>query len=467
MRLNKRTPLVTTAMLALTLGISAQAMAQQKVGKQKNVADEVVWLVGDEPILRSDIEFQKLRLLSEGHRIEGNPDCFIPEQIAIQKLFLNQAKIDSISVSEQNVNRFVEAWVENAIAQTGSKEKLEEYFNKKLSQIKEDERREARNNEIVRGMQSKITQNVQITPSEIRAFYSTFPQDSLPFIPRTVEVQKIAIKPKVDLVEIDHIKAKLREYVEDVNSGKRDFATIARLYSEDKKTALQGGEYGFVGRATLEKDFATVVFNLTDPKRASQIVKTEEGYHIVQLIEKRGDMVNFRHILLRPQANDKAILQATARLDSIHKLISEEKLSFSQAAEMYSEDKESFNSGGLLTNRNNESDFEGSAAFRYEDLPQDIAKQVYELKQGEMSSPFVYKLPNGTEEVVIVRLKEVHEAHRANLSSDYRTIKNLALGKKREREIEEWIKRRQKETPIRISDSYEDCDFRYPGWIKK
>lgn len=463
----KRTLLLALATSALVASIATEAKAQQKAGRQRNVADEVVWLVGDEPILRSDIEFQKLRLLSEGHRIDANPDCFIPEQIAIQKLFLNQAKIDSITVSEQNVNRFVEAWVENAIAQVGSKEKLEEYFNKKLSQIREDERREARNNEIVRTMQAKITQNVQVTPSEIRAFYNQLPQDSLPFIPRTVEVQKIAVKPKVDLAEIDRIKERLREFVEDINSGKREFTTLARLYSEDRKTAIQGGEYGFVGRAALEKNFANVVFNLTDPKRASQIVKTDEGYHIVQLIEKRGDMVNFRHILLRPQANDKAIVEATARLDSIATVINEGKLTFEQAAELYSEDKDTYNSGGLMTNRNNESSFEGSASFRYEDLPQDISKQAYELKVGEMSKPFVYKQNNGTEEVLIIRLKAIHEAHKANLNSDYRSIKNLALGKKREAEIENWIRRKQKETPIRITDSYEDCNFRYPGWVKK
>lgn len=458
---------IALAAFALFSAWASDVHAQEEKPRQKNVVDEVVWLVGDEPILRSDIEFQKLRLLSEGQRIEGNLDCLIPEQMAVQKLFLNQAKIDSISVQESQVNRFVEAWIENAIAQVGSKEKLEEYFNKKIAQIREDERREARNAEIVRSMQQKITQSVQVTPSEIRTFFNTLPADSLPFIPLTVEVQKISIKPRVDLAEIDRIKAQLREFVEDVNSGKRDFSTLARLYSQDTKTALQGGEYGFVGRATLEKDFATVVFNLTDHKRASQIVKTEEGYHIVQLIEKRGDMVNFRQILLRPRANDKAIEAATARLDSIRNIIAEGKLTFAQAAELYSEDKATYNSGGLMTNRNAESDFEGSAAFRYEDLPQDISKQVYELKTGEMSQPFIERQSNGQEEVVLVRLKDVHEAHKANLSSDYRVIKGMAQNRKREQEVENWIRRKQKETPIRITGSYEGCEFRYPGWVQE
>lgn len=462
---NKKILVVALSAFVGLVGTSLEASAQKP--QKRNVVDEVVWMVGDEPILLSDIEFQKIRLRSEGHRFEGNPDCFIPEQLAVQKLFLNQAKIDSIEVSEQQVSRYVEAWIENAIAQVGSKEKLEEYFNKKIGQIREDERKEARNGEIVRTMQSKIAQNIQVTPSEIRNFFNSLPADSLPFVPKTVEVQKIAVKPKVDLQEVDRIKGLLRGYAEEVNNGKREFSMLARLYSDDKRTSIQGGEYGFVGRAALEPEFATVVFNLSDPKRASQIVKTEEGYHIVQLIEKRGDMVNFRHLLMRPMANDQAVVDATKRLDSITALINDNKLTFAQAAELFSEDKETFNNGGLMTNRSQESNFEGSANFRYEDLPQDISRVVYKLKPGEISKPFVLRLSNGQEEVVIVRLKEVHEEHVANMNSDFRTIKAMALARKREQAIEDWIRRKQKETPIQIRTKYGDCDFRYPGWVQE
>lgn len=454
--------------VALTLTIFTGSLwPASEIKAQKNVADEVVWMVGGEPILLSDIEFQKLRLRSEGVRFDGNPDCFIPEQIAVQKLFLNQAKIDSVEVGEQQVNRYVDMWVENAIAQVGSKEKLEEYFNKKLSQIKEDERIQIRNNEIVRAMQQNITRNVQVSPSEIRQFFSTIPADSLPFIPKMVEVEKISIKPKINLAEIDRIKARLREYAEQINNGTQEFTTLARLYSEDNRTAIQGGEYGFVGKASLEPEFANVVFNLSDPKRASQIIKTEEGYHIVQLVEKRGDMVNFRHILMRPVPNSDALTEATLRLDSICNYINEGKLSFAQAAEAYSDDKDTHNNGGLMTNRNQESEFEGSASFRYEDLPQDIAKVAYELKQGEISKPFVQRLPNGQQEVVVIRLKAVHEEHLANMNTDFRTIKAMALAQKRERVIDEWIRRKQQETPIVIRSHYADCTFRYPGWVRK
>lgn len=424
-------------------------------------------MVGDEPILLSDIEFQKLRMRSEGIRLEGNPDCFIPEQIAVQKLFLNQAKIDSIEVSDHQVSRYVDAWVENAINQVGSKEKLEEYFNKKLSQIREDERIQVRNNETVRSMQQSITRNVQVSPSEIRQFFASIPRDSLPFVPRMVEVQKITMRPSVDIAEIDRIKSRLREYAEEVNSGKRDFSTIARLYSEDKRTAIQGGEYGFVSRAALDADFANVVFNLSDPKRSSQIVKTDDGYHIVQLIEKKGDMVNFRHILLRPQTSEQAVTDAVARLDSVATLIKDAKLTFEQAAEYYSDDKDTRNNGGLMTNRNQESDFEGSASFRYEDLPQDLARVAHGLSVGELSKPFIQRLNSGQEEVVLLKLRAIHDEHLASISTDYRTIKAMALARKREQVVEDWIRRKQKETPIVIRKHYADCAFRYPGWVQE
>lgn len=432
---------------------------------QKNIADEVVWKVGDEPILLSDIEFQKLRMRSEGIRFDGNPDCFIPEQIAVQKLFLNQAKIDSIEVNEQQVSRFVDMWLENAISQVGSKEKLEEYFNKKLSQIKEDERQQIYNNEIVRSMQQNITRNTQVSPSEIRQFFESIPVDSLPFIPKTVEVEKIVIKPKQDIAEIDRVKSKLREFTEAIQNGSREFSTLARLYSEDSRTALQGGEYGLVGKASLEPEFANVVFNLGSTDRISSIVRTEEGYHIVQLIEKRGDMVNFRHILLRPTASQASLEEATSRLDSIHNYIKEGKMDFARAAELYSEDKDTYNNGGLMINRNQESEFEGSANFRYEDLPQDLAKEAYALQAGEMSKPFIHRLPNGQMEVVIIRLKAIHDEHKANMNTDFRVIKAMALAKKRERVIDDWIMRKQKETPIVIRGHYSDCSFRYPGWV--
>ena len=441
------------------------AQPTQDEPQKRSIADQVVWMVGDEPILLSDIEYQKLILRSEGQGIEGDLDCIIPERIAIQKLFLNQAKIDSIEANETQVNRMVEMWIQNAISQLGSKEKLEEYFNKKISQIREEQAVQMRNEEIVRAMQQKIAQGIQVSPSEISTFYKSIPKDSLPFIPKTVEVEIIALQPQIPLKEIDRVKSVLRSYADDINEGKREFSTIARLYSEDKRTALQGGEYGFVGKVSLDPTFATAVFNLSDKTRVSPIIKTDEGYHIAQLIEKRGDLVNFRHILVRPVVDEAALSAATKRMDSIAQLIEEGKLAFDQAAALYSEDKNTYNNGGLMINSSNESDFAGSSSFRYEDLPQDIAKIAHELKVGQVSKPFTMRTEKGLEQVAIIRLKEEHPEHIANMNTDFRTIKEMALAKKRSKVIDEWIRTKQKATHIYINEAYRNCTFQYPGWV--
>lgn len=436
-----------------------------KTYSQSNVVDEVVWMVGDEPILKSDIEYQKLRLLSEGGIVDSNYECVIPENIAIQKLFLNQAKIDSVTVDETQVNRYVDRWVQNAISQVGSKEKLEEYFGKKLSQIRSEERKEARNGEIVRAMQQKIVQGIQVSPSEIRAFYATLPTDSIPFVPETVEIQIISLKPTVGLKEIDRIKNLLRGFVDQVKSGHKDFSTLARLYSEDKKTSIQGGEYGYVSKSDLEENFANAVFGLSKNRPLSDVVKTDFGYHIVQLLDKKNDMVNFRHILIKPQIADSAITSAINALDSISEDIKSKKLTFGEAASYYSDDDNTRNNNGLMTNKNFNSQFNGSPNFQYQDLSQDVAKEVHSLKEGDISKPFIMHTDNGGEEVAIVKLKAINAGHKANLNYDYTLIKDLALSNKRAKKIDEWILEKQKSTFIEINKKYQNCKFKYPNWI--
>ncbi len=432
---------------------------------QNNVVDEVVWMVGDEPILRSDVEYQKMRMLSEGTRPEGNPDCYISEQLAVQMLFLNQAKIDSITVDESSVNRYVESDIQGMIAQIGSKEKLEEYFGKNLVQIREERRRMVRNNEIVRSMQQKIASNLTVSPSEIRSFFNNLSTDSIPFVPTQVEVQKIARMPHISLSEIDRIKERLRTFSSDINSGKSSFSTLARLYSQDNRTASQGGEYGFVPKTSLEAEFARIVFELNDPNKVSQVIKTEEGYHIVQLIEKRGDLINFRHILLRPEVANEALEQEILKLDSLGTQLTKAEISFEKAVEDYTQDEKTKNNGGLLINENYQSSLSGSSLFSMEDLPQDISRQVATLRIGEISRPFIMINDKGNKEVVLIKLKNKIEAHRANLQLDFQAIKALALENKRSKVLDEWIRTQQKKTFIEVKDKYKNCDFRYPGWI--
>ena len=273
---------------------------------QTNVIDEVVWVVGDEAILRSDVE--KIRV-DYGNRMEGNPYCMIPEQLAIQKLFLHQAAIDSIEVSDSDINQYVEQDINQKILNAGSKEKLEEYMRMSLSQIREETFVQYKNELTAMRMREKLTKDVKVTPAEVRRYFKDLPEDSLPLIPTQVEVQIVVLEPRIPIEETDRIKEELRSYTERVNSG-TSFATLARLYSEDPGSARQGGEMPYYGRAELDPAFANVAFSLTDPKKVSKIVQSEFGYHIIQLIDKRGDKIKCRHILKRPQIQQAEIDEA-------------------------------------------------------------------------------------------------------------------------------------------------------------
>ena len=267
---------------------------------QNNVIDEIAWVVGDEAILKSEVEEYRKDILMQNQRLEGDPYCFIPEQLAIRKLFLDQAKLDSIEVQDVMVNREMEFQINNYISSIGSVERLEEYFGKSLAAIREDMREQMREQMLIEGVQQKHFGNVQLTPSEIRKFYNSIPMDSLPFIPTTMQVQIITVEPEIPLSETDKVKARVREFTEQVNSGEREFSTLALIHSEDP-SAVQGGELGFAPRTNYVPEFASVAFALNDPKKVSNVVETEYGFHIIQLIERRGEMANLRHILLKPK----------------------------------------------------------------------------------------------------------------------------------------------------------------------
>lgn len=437
------------------------------VKAQDNVIDEVVWVVGDDAILRSDVESQRLYMLNSGEKLDGDPYCVIPEQMAIQKLYLNQAKIDSVEVPEAQVIQSVEQWMNFVINQIGSKEKVEEYFNKKMPQIKEERTETIREQQIVQEMQRKLVGDIKLTPSEVRRYFNDLPQDSLPNIPSTVEVQIITMEPKIPMEEVDAIKSRLREFTEQVTSGEREFSALARLYSEDPESAKRGGELGFTGKALLAPEFANVAFNLNDPKRVSQIVQTEFGYHIIQLIEKRGDRINCRHILLKPKVSDSELTKTLAKMDTLYNDLQANKFSFEEAATFLSADKDTRNNRGLMVNQNYESANNGTPKFEMQELPQEVGKVVYEMKVGEISKPFTMINKSQKEVVAIVKLKARTEAHKANLAEDYQALKAIVENKKKEELLNEWIKKQQKTTYVRISDGWKNCDFRYPGWIKE
>ncbi len=437
----------------------------QHIFSQNNIVEEIVWVVGDEAIYKSEVEEARREMLLNNTRIDGDPYCFIPEQIAVNKLFLHQAKLDSIEVSDANVNRMVEYWLNETIDRAGSAEKLEEYYGKKIRAIREDIRKQIIEGELVQGVQNKLIGDIVLAPSEIRNFYSSIPQDSLPFIPTAVEVQIITLEPKIPLSEIDAVKAKLRDYTERINSGESEFSTLALLYSEDG-SAVKGGELGFMGRASLAAEFANVAFTLNDPSKVSNIVETEFGYHIIQLIERRGDQGNFRHILLKPEVPQEELDNAIARLDSIQTALVNDEISFDEAATFISADKDTRNNKGIMVNMNRESDYAGTPRFEMNELNQDIARQVGEMKQGEISKPFIMRNAKDKQVAAIVKLSKRIEGHKANMNSDYQTIKMMAENKKRQELLDKWLKNKIKSTYVRIDENWRNCEFRYEGWIR-
>ena len=437
----------------------------QHIISQNNVVEEIVWVVGDEAIYKSEVEEARREMLLNNTRIEGDPYCFIPEQLAVNKLFLHQAKLDSIQVSDVNVNRMVEYWLNETIDRAGSAEKLEEYYGKNIRSIRDDIRKQIVEGELVQGVQNKLIGDIVLAPSEIRNFYSSIPQDSLPFIPTAVEVQIITLEPKIPLSEIDAVKAKLRDFTERINSGESDFSTLALIHSEDG-SAVKGGELGFMGRASLATEFANVAFTLNDPSKVSNIVETEFGYHIIQLIERRGDQGNFRHILLKPKVPQEELDNAIARLDSIQTALVNDEISFDEAATFISADKDTRNNKGIMVNMNRESNYAGTPRFEMNELNQDIARQVGEMKQGEISKPFIMRNSKDKQVAAIVKLSKRIEGHKADMNSDYQTIKMMAENKKRQELLDKWLKNKIKTTYVRIDENWRNCEFRYEGWIR-
>ena len=441
-------------------------LATVSVYGQDNVIDEVVWVVGDEAILKSDVESERLNAQYEGRKFDGDPYCIIPEQLAVQKLFLHQAAIDSIEVSEQEVIGLVERRTNWLIEQVGgSKEKLEEYYNKTSTQIREMLRENVRDGETVRKMQQHIVGEIKITPAEVRRYFKDLPQDSIPFVPTQVEVQIVTLEPKIPLEEIERVKKTLRDYTDGINSGKMSFATYARFYSEDPGTARRGGELDFMGKGELVPEYANVAFNLQDPNKVSKIVETEFGFHIIQLIEKRGDRIKTRHILLKPKVEEKDLEAALVRLDSIADDIRNQKFTFDDAATYISQDKDTKNNHGLMANKNT-----GTARFEMQDLAQvsqEVAKVVENMNVGEISKAFTMINDKGKEVCAIVKLTSRINGHKATITEDYQRLKAIVMEKRSEDKLEKWIKEKQKHTYVRINEKWQKCDFKYPGWIKE
>lgn len=454
----KRKSILPIIIFAAFCGVLVmQALAKPK----QNVIDEVAWVVGDEAIFRSDIEEMYTQMRQEGSLPPGDPYCVIPEQIAVEKLFLHQAKIDTIVPPESQVQAMVDRRINFFIANLGSKEKVEEYFRKPLPLLRDQLLEVMRNAYTIEQVQNALTKDLKSTPRDVRRYFESLPADSIPYVPTQVEVQVITANPVIPRQEIEDVKAKLRDIADRVNRGDAEFSTMAIMYSEDG-SAMQGGELGFHGKADFVPEFSNVAFNLSDPKKVSRIVETEYGYHIIQLIEKRGEQVNVRHILMRPKVGTQELTAAVTRLDSIRSDLLDNKFTFEEAARYLSQDKDSRNNKGILMNQTT-----GSSKFEMQQLPPEIAAKVENMQPGEISEAFIMKDERKNQDVaVIVRLTSRTPGHTANLSDDFNLAKHLYEEHQKEDALRDWIEKKIKETYVRIEDGWEGCDFKYAGWQK-
>ena len=442
---------------------AACATAIVALAQNNSIIEEVAWIIGDEPIYKSEIEQAYQDAQQDRIPIVGDPYCVIPEQIAVERLFLHQADLDTVEVQEAMVQQNVDGQMNYLISNLGSREKVEQYFNKPFNEIREYYATSMRNRYRIGQVRQNLTKNLKVTPADVRRYFTDLPEDSIPYVPLQVETQIITINPTIPRQEIDDIKARLRDYTDRVNRGESDFSTLAILYSEDDGSSVRGGEIGFMGRGQLVPEYAAVAFNLNDTKKVSKIVETEYGFHIIQLIEKRGDRINTRHILLKPKVADKDLTDAIHRLDSVRTdIVDNHRFSFEEAARYISQDKDTRNSNGVMVNSQT-----GTTRFEMSQLPQEVAKVVGQMEPGDISEPFIMRDPARDREIVaIVKLSARIPAHRANLSDDYQQIKDMYENAAKEKMVQEWLANKIRDTYVRIEDGWRGCDFQHEGWIK-
>ncbi|HTX88545.1 MAG TPA: peptidylprolyl isomerase [Bacteroidales bacterium] len=421
--------------------------------KADSVIDGVVAVVGENVILKSDIENQYLQYRMGGN-IQGSPQfvkCRMLENMLFQKLLLHQAILDSAKVTDAQVEAQMDQKMRYFISQVGSADKLEEYYQKSIPEIKNELRDIIREQMMIQMTQEKLTKDVVITPSEVKAFYKKIPKDSIPDISSEIEIGMISKQPLIGDAEKEEARKTLEGFKKRIQNGD-DFATLAILYSEDPGSAKQGGELGMFKRGEMHPEFEAAAFRLK-PGEVSDIVETEDGYHLIQMIERRGDYINVRHILIRPKVSPLSLAKAKTLLDSVASLIEAHKITFEEAVQKYSDDP-SRNNGGLMINQ-----MTGTSMFDAKDLDSKIFFIIDKLKVGEISAPVPYKSERGKDEYRIYYLKKRTIPHKANLDEDYAKIEEWALDKKKSDVLDQWMDQRSKHTFVQINTNYAGCEF--------
>ncbi len=424
-----------------------------------SIIDNVIAVVGNQIILKSEVEEQLLQMQARGITGKGSQKCKIFEDLLLTKLLVVQAKIDSIEVSSKQVDSEIEGRLETFIQQIGGTKQLEAYFGKSIPEIKEDFKPIVREQLLAQKMQSEITMDVKITPSEVKSFYKSIPTDSLPIINANFEIAQIVIEPRIKKEQKEAVQKKLNALRERIINGE-SFSTMAVLYSDDKSSAKNGGELGFVNKGDLVKEFSSAAYNL-EKDEVSEIVETEFGYHIIQLIEKRGNQINVRHILIIPKIASDVKYKAKQQLDSITKLIRLDSITFGQAALRFSQDDDTRKNEGLMINP-----YTGTSKFEIKQIDPATNYALKKLNVGQISEPF--EAQNGRAKTVykIIYKKSEVKPHTINLTDDYQKVQDMALANKKQIAVKKWVKKRQKETYVKIPGEFSKCSFDFPGWIK-
>lgn len=424
--------------------------------------DKVVAVVGSNIIMLSEVEAQYLQILSQGYAPDPTIKCDLLEELLFQKLLVNQARLDSVEVSDDQVEEELERRLRYFISQIGSEEKLEEYYKKSIVEIKDDFRDLIKDQLLGQNMQYKITGEVKVTPAEVRDYFTKIPADSLPYINVELEIGRIVKKPIINKKEKDVAKEKAEEIRQRILDG-ANMATMAKLYSEDPGSAANGGELGFFERGQMVPEFETFAFTLQG-KELSDVFETEYGFHFMQLIERRGEQVNARHILITPKTSENDLTSSKLFLDSIYNLLLTDTLTFAEAAEKFSDDEADKKNGGMVTNAQT-----GSTKFEMDQLSSidpTLFLTIDKMSVGEFSKPIITSSSDGKQSYSIILLKSRTEPHKANLRDDYQKIQGAASSMKESNLIREWIEKKIATTYIRMDDAYLNCDFNNP-WIKK
>lgn len=436
---------ITTFLLAAVF-----LQAQEEEGK---VIDQVIAVVGGNIVLESEVEAQYLQYrMQEGASGSSTTvKCSLFENMLYQKLLLNQAELDSVAVSDGQVEMEMDRRLRHYISLIGSVEKFEEFYQKSILEFKDELREQVKEMMLIESVQQTITSEVSITPSEVKSFFKELPQDSIPLLNSEVEIAQIVKLPPINREEEESVKNKLQEIKYRVLNGE-NFATLAILYSEDPGSAKDGGELGLFGRGEMFPEFEAAAFSL-DKDEVSDIVETEAGFHILQMIERRGEYVNVRHILLRPKVSPLDLAKAKVELDSIAVLIENKEFTFEESVVEFSDDP-SKNNGGLLMNP-----FTGSSLFESDQLDPKVFFVIDKLEIGEISTPVQFQTEDGKDAYRILYLRRRTEPHKANLKQDYDKIQEWSLENKKMEVINDWIEDKAASTYVKVNDKYQDCDF--------